>query len=170
MAALLGVTPGSLYRHVEGLEDLTRGAAEHLFVTTPLPDADLPWRAYLEEEARWRLELLRAHPALFAGPAADLTVVAVDRLTVILTALKAKGFDTATAVLIADTLIDLLHDGARQALAIRAGDDAPAGYPADVRAAMAVIIADPWTHLWRKVQLFLDGVAHGRCLAGAHPT
>jgi AcrR family transcriptional regulator len=158
VAALLGVSPGSLYRHVEGLEDLTRGAAEYLFVAMPLPDAALGWREYLEAEARGRLDLLRSYPALFGDPAADLTEVATDRLTAIVRALERRGFTTAHAVLAVDAVIDLLHDGVRQALAIRP-DDAPIpGYPEDVRQAMADILADPWSHLWRKLELILDGI------------
>lgn len=158
VAAVLGVSPGSLYRHVDGLEDLTRGAAEHLFVTTPLPGDDLDWRAYLEAEARSRLELLRAYPALFADPAADLTAVATDRLTAIVKALEKRGFSTRAAVLATDAVIDLLHDGVRQALTIRPGDEPAAGFPEEIRTAMAEILADPWSHLWRKLQLVLDGI------------
>jgi AcrR family transcriptional regulator len=167
VAAVLGVSPGSLYRHVEGLEDLTRGAAEHLFVTTPLPGADLDWRAYLEAEARNRLELLRSYPALFADPAADLTAVATDRLTAMVKALEERGFSTAAAVLATDAVIDLLHDGARQALAIRPGDEPAAGFPEEIRAVMAEILADPWSHLWRKLQLVLDGIERQRARLAA---
>lgn len=160
VAAELGVSPGSLYRHVDSLKDIARGAAEYLFVSMPIPADDLDWRAYLEVEASRRLELLRSHPGLFTDAAADLTEVATDRLTALVRALEAKGFTTAGAVLALDAVIDLLHDGARQALAITT-TELPPGYPDDIRAVMGEMLADPWKHLWNKLQILLDGIGSG---------
>lgn len=158
IAVELGASPGSLYRHVDSLRDITTGAAEWLFVSTPMPGDDLDWRSYLEVEASHRLELLGSHPGLFADAAAHLTEVAADRLTRLVRALETKGFTTADAVLALDTVIDLVHDGARQALAITAAEPPP-GYPEDIRAVLGEVLADPWKHVWHKLQIVLDGIA-----------
>jgi AcrR family transcriptional regulator len=166
VAAALGVAQGSLYRYVDGVDDLARAAVEQVFARTPLPSADDGWRALLEGEARIRWDLLQRYSGLVRDNGADLTAVGVARFTALVRALQTAGFALGAAVHLVDTVIDLVHDGATQVVALRADDgglsEAASAiltrYPEDIAAEVAAVMADPWPHVARKITLVLDGV------------
>lgn len=104
-------------------------------------------------------------PGLFTDVAAERTEVATARLTRLVRVLETKGFTTAGELLALDAVIDLVHDGVRQALAITTAEPPP-GCPDDIRAAIGKMLADPWAHLWRKLQIVLAGIESGGSLSG----
>lgn len=165
VAASLGVAQGSLYRYVEGLEDLARAGVEQVFARTPLPALDAGWRAFLETEATIRWDLLMRYSGLIRDNGADLTAVGIARFTALVRVLQEAGFTLPDAVHLVDTVIDLVHDGATQALAFRAEGggltsaavETLTRYPADIRAEVEAVMADPWPHVARKITLVLDG-------------
>lgn len=178
VAAALGVAQGSLYRYVDGVDDLARAAVEQVFARTPLPPLTAGWRAFLEAEARLRWDLLHRYSGLIRDNGADLTAVGIARFTDLVRALQSTGFALGAAVHLVDTVIDLVHDGVTQVLSFTEdGALSPAAaallerYPADVRAEVAAIMHAPWRHVEAKLALVFDGVEarHPSGTAGGHP-
>jgi AcrR family transcriptional regulator len=63
VAALLGVSPMALYRHVPGKDELVHGMAEAVFEEQAFPEpAPAGWRARLELAARIQWAIYRRHP------------------------------------------------------------------------------------------------------------
>ncbi|MFF8960268.1 TetR/AcrR family transcriptional regulator [Streptomyces sp. NPDC014894] len=172
VATALGVAPASLYRYVAGLDDLVGAALEAVFTAAPLPETDSGWRAYLETEAATRFDLLVRYAGLVPENSAGLAGAAVRRFEQLVRGLTSRGFTVDEAVLAADAVVDLIHDGAAQIAQLRDPDDPErlsartaasfALYSADVRAAIDRIAAEPRAHLWRKLTVLLDGLAVGR--------
>lgn len=169
VAESLGVAPASLYRYIDGLEDLAVAAVERLFASTPLPSADGGWHAFLEAEAGIRWALLMRYSGLIGQGGASLATVAIARFEAIVRTLTGAGFTLHAALLAADSVLDLVHDAVTQVLSFRdtthpsgltkARRDLLALYSDDVRAELLSIMDEPWKHLQRKLALVLDGVA-----------
>lgn len=172
VAAALGAAPASLYRYIDSLDDLLAAAVESVFAATPLPSAGRGWRAYLEEEAAVRLDLLIRYAGLLPERSADLIVIVSRRFEQLVQGLAGLGFPVEEAVLAVDAVVDLVHDGAAQISHLHDPDDparpspamaaALALYSPDVRAAVEGVLEAPREHLWRKLTLVLDGLAARR--------
>ncbi len=170
VADRLGVAAGTLYRYVDGLEEIAGAALALVLARTPLPDASAGWRAFLEAEAALAFDLLLRYAALAQDVGADLGAVAGDRLDRIVGTLRdTGGFDTAAAVRIADAVLDIVADGATQTRWVRGPDGGPGDLSEAARAylgsvtegirpSLEAIMADPHEHVLDKVALVLDGV------------
>ncbi|GAA4917690.1 AcrR family transcriptional regulator [Nonomuraea thailandensis] len=177
VAAALGAAPASLYRYVDSLDDLVAAAVETVFAATPLPSPERGWRAYLEEEAATRLQLLTRYAGLVPESSAGLAGVAGRRFELLVEGLVGLGFPVEEAVLAVDAVVDLMHDGAAQLARLRDPDDPSRPSPSmavtlrhyspGVRAAVERIIDAPGEHLARKLGLVLDGLAARRTAAKA---
>jgi AcrR family transcriptional regulator len=169
VAERLGVAPGTLYRYVDGLEEIAAAAVALVFARTPLPDPAHGWRPFLEEEAELAFDLLLRYSGLIQDLGADLSAVAGDRLRRIVGALHDAGFGPTAAVRVADAVLDVVADGAHQTRWVRG----PGGGPGDlsgpaqayldsldgaVREQVRGIMTAPRDHVLDKVALLLDGV------------
>jgi TetR/AcrR family tetracycline transcriptional repressor len=104
LADTLGVTPMSLYRHVESKEALLDALADRIFEEFELPaDDGADWREQLRELARSFRRLLIAHPAIVALHAAGSPAMSRNQARVVelvLRALSSAGFSPQeTAIL-----------------------------------------------------------------------
>ncbi|GAA1386803.1 hypothetical protein GCM10009613_21370 [Pseudonocardia kongjuensis] len=173
VAERLGVAPGTLYRYVDGLEEIAAAAVELVFARTPLPPSDRGWRAFLEDEAALAFDLLMRYSGLIRDFDADLGTVSGRRMRQIVAVLREAGFDPGAAVRVADAALDIVADGTVQARFVRG----PQGGPGDisepaaayldsldepVRSEVLAIMLDPRAHVLDKVALVLDGVEHRR--------
>ncbi|MBN9791409.1 MULTISPECIES: TetR/AcrR family transcriptional regulator [unclassified Pseudonocardia] len=173
VADRLGVAPGTLYRYVDGLEEIAAAAVALVFARTALPDTTQGWRAFLEAEAALAFDLLLRYSGLIQDLGADLSAVAGDRMRRIVAALHGAGFGTSAAVRVADAVLDIVADGAHQTRWVRG----PGGGPGDlsdparayldsldeqVRPGVEAIMNEPREHVLDKVALVLDGVEHRR--------
>ncbi|BBG04104.1 MULTISPECIES: TetR/AcrR family transcriptional regulator [Pseudonocardia] len=113
----LGVSHGALYRHVTDRDDVVRAAAERLVERHPPPPAAQHWPETLVAAAVAYWDLLRSTPglveALLASPAAREPLHVHG--TALTRALLAHGLPAETAVLAADSVLDLAQDSARTA-------------------------------------------------------
>jgi len=173
VADRLGVAPGTLYRYVESLDEIAASAVELVFARTPLPPADRGWRPFLEDEAALAFDLLMRYSGLIQDLGADLATVSGDRLRQIVTILCEAGFSPATAVRVADAVLDTVADGATQTRFVRGPDGGPddlseaalaylATLDEPIRGEVLAIMRDPRGHVLDKVALVLDGVEHRR--------
>ncbi|TYB65265.1 TetR family transcriptional regulator [Nonomuraea sp. PA05] len=168
VAAALGAAPASLYRYIDSLDDLVAAAVETVLAATPLPSPERGWRAYLEEEAAIRLQLLTRYAGLVPEGSAGLAGVAGRRFEQLVQGLVGLGFPVEEAVLAVDAVVDLMHDGASQVARLRPPGDpsrpppAMEHYSPAVRAAVERIVGAPREHLARKLGLVLDGIAARR--------
>lgn len=173
VAEHLGVAPGTLYRYVDGLEEIASAAVELVFTRTPLPDARDGWRMFLEDEAALAFELLLRYSGLVQDLGTDLGAVAGERLRRIVATLADAGFPPAAAVRVADAVLDIVADGAIRTRWVRGADGRPGDLSEPARAYVATldepvrsevlaIMTDPRSHVLDKVALVLDGVEHRR--------
>lgn len=111
VAARLGVTVVTVYRHVPDRAAMLAMAWDDVVATTRWPDPDLPWPQLLHSTAVTMWRLLEAHAgaasALSTGPVPPAMVAVYDDLAV---ALVGQGFTAADAVLAVDLVIDLAID------------------------------------------------------------
>lgn len=172
VATRLGVAPGTLYRYVDGLEEIAAAAVARIFAGTPLPDAGRGWRPFLEDEAALVFELMLRYSGLVRDNRADLMPVAGDRLRRIVGVLADAGFEPTPAARVADAVLDIVADGVNQTMWVR-GDAGPGGIsaeageylhalPSEVHAEVTAMMTDPWAHVRDKVALVLDGVEFRR--------
>lgn len=173
VAERLGVAPGTLYRYVDGLEEIAAAAVELIFARSPLPPADRGWRAFLEDEAALAFDLLMRYSGLLQDFDADLATVSGRRMRRIVAVLRDAGFAPGAAVRVADAALDIVADGAGQARFIRGPDGGPgdiseaaAAYldslEEPVRSEVLAIMTAPREHVLDKVALVLDGVERRR--------
>ncbi|MDN5914980.1 MAG: TetR/AcrR family transcriptional regulator [Pseudonocardia sp.] len=172
VAARLGVAPGTLYRYVDGLEEIAAAAVAAIFARTPLPDAGRGWRPFLEDEAELVFALMLRYSGLVRDNRADLMPVAGDRLRRIVGVLADAGFEPTPAARVADAVLDIVADGVNQTMWVR-GEAGPGGIsaeareylhalPPEVHAEVTAMMTDPWAHVRDKVALVLDGVEFRR--------
>lgn len=169
VAAALGMATGALYRYVADRDDLVVAAAERLYAQVPWPEVS-GWRALLEAEAWARWEVLTRHPGLVAAVRATGQAIpsGVQRFVRLVDALVAEGFTRDDAVLAADTVLDLIRDGARQHAAIVGAvtPDGPDAWVAEqvrllgapFEPAFRTIAGDPRAFMARKIHLTLEGI------------
>lgn len=172
VAGRLGVAPGTLYRYVDGLEEIAGAAVARIFARIPLPDAGRGWRPFLEDEAELLFGQLLRYSGLVRDNRSDMLATAGDRLHRIIQVLADAGFEPTPAARVADAVLDIVADGVNQTLWVR-GDAGPgeisdeageylAALPAELRVEARAMMADPWDHVRDKVALVLDGVEHRR--------
>ncbi len=65
VAARLGVTPMTLYRHVRDKQDLLDGLVERLLGELPVPDSGLPWEDRFRSLSNGLRETAARHPDVF---------------------------------------------------------------------------------------------------------
>lgn len=169
VATALNAAPASLYRYVDSLDDLIGAALETVFRAAPLPSPALGWRRYLETEAATRFELLIRYAGLVPEHHTGLVGAATVRFERLVRDLTGLGLTLDEAVLAVDAVVDLIHDGATQTLRLRdpadpkrrstAITDSLALYTPEVRGAVERIASAPREHLWRKLDVVLDGLA-----------
>ncbi|MEV1295981.1 helix-turn-helix domain-containing protein [Pseudonocardia sp. NPDC049635] len=120
----LGVSHGALYRHVTDRDDVVRAAAERLVELHPPPPAAQRWPDTLVAAALAYWELLRSTPgfveAILASPAAREPLHVHG--TALTRAMLAHGLSPETAVLAADSVLDLAQDSARTAARLDEAD------------------------------------------------
>lgn len=166
VARRLRTSPSALYRYVDSHETLVVEAMQELLRRTPLPSADAGWRAFLETEAALRWDLLTANAGLALADPSRLVSVTTPRMAGMVDVLTGCGLGVDDAVLAVDAVLDLVHDGAAQAVRLPApGDPLPEGLlrrldacSPSTRAAIEAIVADPRAHVERKLTLVLDGL------------
>ncbi len=111
VAARLGVTVVTVYRHVPDRAGMLAMAWDEVVAATRWPDPDLHWPQLLHDTAVTMWRLLADHAgvasALSNGPMAPAMVAVYDDLAV---ALVEQGFTGADAVLAVDLVIDLAID------------------------------------------------------------
>ena len=173
VAERLGVAPGTLYRYVDGLEEIAAAALARVFADTPLPSAEYGWRAFLEAEAALAFEQLLRYAPLVRDLDADLSTVTADRMRRTILVLDAAGFSPGSAVRVADAVLDIVADGVQQTRRLREGNGEGGDLAEPARAYLATldqpvrgevlaIMTDPRSHVLDKVALVLDGVEHRR--------
>ena len=107
LAAQLGASPMSLYRHVATKEELLRLIADRQLAEVELPDTEgLSWREAITEVTRALHGSFLAHPHLSAILAVQhIDAIAIFRATeVILHALRSAGLDDRDAVRALDVI------------------------------------------------------------------
>jgi AcrR family transcriptional regulator len=113
VAAGLGVPTMSLYRHVQGKDDLVLQMVDAVFARAPLPDhPPAGWRAQLELVARRQWQLYRRHPWLapFVSMTRPQLVPSGMAYTEwVLRALDGHGLDAATTLHAALTVIGFVR-------------------------------------------------------------
>lgn len=169
VARHLGVAPGTLYRYVDGLEEIAAAAVALVFARTPLPAADRGWRPFLEAEAALAFDLMIRYSGLIQEVGADLGAVAAERFHRTVTVLSAAGFDPDAALRVGDAVLDIVADGAQQTRWVRGPDGGPGdlseparayltGLAEPLRSRVRAVMRDPRGHVLDKVALVLDGV------------
>lgn len=191
VAARLGVSTVTLYRHVPTRAQLLALGWDHVLDDYSWPLLDLPWRELLEAHAVALWDLLAEHPGIVTEMStAMLPQRMVGLFENLAAALVGQGFTAGQAVRAADAVLDLTLDhrrgaetltrpveGTTQSLREQIGtlwtpghtDDAPtpsaqAAARQAVRQAMSEAIAeDPRVWFRHKLDLILDGIAanHG---------
>ncbi|WP_051297476.1 TetR/AcrR family transcriptional regulator [Brevibacterium album] len=181
VAARLGVTTTTLYRHVPTRAALLALAWDHVLDRHTWPDRNLPWRELLDRHATALWDLLARHPgAVRELSDAVLPARMADLFDDLAVCLVGQGFTADEALLAVDTVIDMTLDHRRgvEGLAqpvdggsgdLRAQigslweDDGQAGPRREVRRAMRrALAADPRGWFQRKLALVLDGISVGR--------
>ncbi|MHA6628691.1 TetR/AcrR family transcriptional regulator [Pseudonocardia sichuanensis] len=111
VAARLGVTTVTLYRHVPDRAHMLELAWDHIVSTATWPDTALPWAELLRDSAIAMWRLLEQHngavTALSTGLVPPAMVQMIDDLAV---ALVEQGFTAHDAVLAVDLVLDLAVD------------------------------------------------------------
>jgi AcrR family transcriptional regulator len=189
VAARLGVSTMTLYRHVPTRAHLLALAWDHVLYTHIWPGRGMPWRQLLATHAMTLWDLLAEHPGVVAEMSTAVfphrMVGLFDDLAV---ALVGQGFPARQAMLAVDTVIDLTLDHRRgvetltqsvegtdgslreqigalwEPDAVQAADpeDGEASARRAVRDAMREAIADePRVWFGHKLDLVLDGIAAG---------
>jgi AcrR family transcriptional regulator len=171
VGAHLGVAHSTLYRYVDDVADLVTAGVEVIAARADPQPTGPDWRTVCEAAFWSQWELCTAHPGLAATltrhPRAARPLFA--RGDDLGRALVALGFDAELAVLVADTLLDVVRDAVamsarvsddpdviRAALARRLPDPADAAARAVVEKALT---EDPRWWLGRKLDLVLAGTA-----------
>lgn len=176
IASALGTSTAGLYRYFDSRDEIVAAALQKLLAAMPLPPSDGGWRSLLEAEAATRWSLLTRYSGLINDHAASLRSTATHRIERLARELVGCGFTLDDAVLAVDSVLDLVHDAAAQAGRLRDPHD-PARlsdemaatlelYSDDVRGAVEAIVADPRSHLDRKLGIVLDGIEHRLGLSG----
>ncbi|WP_460782585.1 TetR/AcrR family transcriptional regulator [Microbacterium tumbae] len=186
VAARLGVDQSTLYRHVEGVEDMLDAAVAVAVSRSDWPAPDDDWAEYLRACARAMWAMFAATPGL-AQRLREMSTVpeelvaqsyrVVEHLTVRL------GFPLREAALIVDTIGDMTADAFLTVESLHREVPGGGSYSEQVLARMAEagsVIADPAlseeyldamryamgepgrpSRWWQdKVDLVIDGVAH----------
>lgn len=166
VARRLGTSPSALYRYVESHEALVVAALQELLRRTPRPADEASWRALLEAEAALLWDVLVAHAGVALADPHRLESISTQRMVELVDALRERGLGVEDAVLAVDAVLDLVYDGAAQAIRLP-GLGAPMpdslrkrldACPPATRAAIEAIAADPRAHVERKLALVLDGL------------
>jgi len=166
VAERLSTTPSALYKYVRNLDELVIAALQELLRRAPLPDPAAGWRSFLQAEAALRWDVLTSNAGLALADVSRFESVTTPRLVAMVDVLAGCGFDTDDAVLAVDAVLDLVHDGAAQAIGLPRPGDTPTAElqarldacPPRVRSAIERIVADPRSHVERKLMLVLDGL------------
>ncbi|WP_161965266.1 TetR/AcrR family transcriptional regulator [Ornithinimicrobium cerasi] len=106
LGAALGYEGMSLYRHVDGRDDLLEAVVDRLTDSLDLPNEPPPWEEYLTDVAAQLRELALKHPRIFPlvatrHPAAPWLHPPLRSLRVVehlLRTLRAQGWDPGAAV------------------------------------------------------------------------
>jgi AcrR family transcriptional regulator len=147
VAAHLGVTTATVYRHVADRHTLLARAWDHVAagIAWPTTGPDQDWEQALRDHARVLDEALAAHPGVVGTLAGTVLPPASTRVLLDLTALLHRaGFTPDDAVLVVDTVIDLVveHRGTTERL------DGPRRTPPDPDAAPAPAARDDLAATW----------------------
>lgn len=183
VAERLGVKHSSLYRRIRGRDELVAVAIDRAIRDADWPPPEDGWRRYLERTADVIWDLFAKYPGM-ATVVRDLPRTPPSALRLFYTMageLTRHGFSPETAVLVANTVIDMAADvylgwerlspqtdadpsTARALLRERwAAEPADDAVTARLAAAVAEVIEGSpreWFH--RKLALFLDGAERHR--------
>lgn len=147
VAERLDVAHASLYRHVQGRDDLVAAGVERLLATAEWPELTGGWRVDLEAQAWLLWRLLEAHPGVaYETAVLERAPSAIQRCIELTAAhLCSLGFDDEGAALAADSVYDLVFDVFARTRLILA--DRP---------------SDPSGPYWfgRKLEVVLVGIEH----------
>lgn len=165
VARQLGVAAGGLYRYVNDRDDLVIAAADRLFATMPRSTAT-EWTTFLRDEAAARWDALTAHPGIIRAVRATgrTSTQPRQRLVWLVHELVDRGLAPPDAMLAADTVVDLVHDGAQQYESLkRAGDDlerlAPRSFATPLFVEqISIVRSDPAAFFGRKLDAALAGL------------
>lgn len=166
VAKRLSTSASALYKYFRNRDELVVAALQELLRRSPLPDPSGGWRRFLEAEAALRWEVLTSNAGIALADASRFESVTTPRLVAMIDVLVGCGFEVVDAVLAVDAVLDLVHDGATQAIGLPVAGEAASpqlqarlnACPPDVRAAIEQIVADPRAHVERKLALVLDGL------------
>ncbi len=175
----LGVDHSSLYRHIDGREDMLLGAVDHAIGSVTWDAVPNQWRAYLENVAQAAWDLYMRYPGLAetvrrlvaTPPKMIATFAEVCRQ------LEAFGFAAEDTVLIVDSIMDMTCDSAAgwRWMEKPAGDSGTVadsmrrswqaaaaergGLDEHVSAMTEIIAGDPEAWWRQKLDILLDGAA-----------